>query len=118
MGHLAANAETSGNCRHSRGDCGAYPSPGHVLDTADSAGIGMDRTSPATSQAAVDRCRCHRRSTVVARRLVSTRRKGRHIFYCVNSTPVRGLLEDFFGDAGNVDRQIQLGGFSLAFKSG
>jgi ArsR family transcriptional regulator len=59
----------------------------------------------------------HHLSLLRARRLVSCKRKGRNIFYCVDSTPVRGLLEEFFNDAGNGDRQIQLNGFSLAFKA-
>jgi ArsR family transcriptional regulator len=59
----------------------------------------------------------HHLSLLRTRRLVSVRRDGKNNFYSVDSTLVRDLLDQFFDDAGNAQRQLQLDGFSLAFKS-
>ena len=59
----------------------------------------------------------HHLSLLRTHKLVSVRRDGKNNFYCVDSTLVRDLLDQFFDDAGNSQRQIQLDGFSLAFKS-
>ena len=59
----------------------------------------------------------HHLSLLRARRLVSCRRMGKNIYYSVDSVLVRELLLEFFDDAGDGQRQIQLDGFSLAFKS-
>jgi ArsR family transcriptional regulator, arsenate/arsenite/antimonite-responsive transcriptional repressor len=58
----------------------------------------------------------HHLSLLRSRRLVNSRRNGKNIYYSVDSAGVRELLDDFFGDAGDGQRQILLDGFSLAFK--
>jgi DNA-binding transcriptional ArsR family regulator len=59
----------------------------------------------------------HHLSLLRARKLVTCRRDGKNKYYAVDSALVRTLLDDFFGEAGNGQRQIQLDGFSLAFKN-
>jgi ArsR family transcriptional regulator, arsenate/arsenite/antimonite-responsive transcriptional repressor len=59
----------------------------------------------------------HHLSLLRARKLVSCRRDGKNIIYSVDSGLVRNLLNDFFGAAGNDEHQIELDGFSLAFKN-
>jgi ArsR family transcriptional regulator, arsenate/arsenite/antimonite-responsive transcriptional repressor len=58
----------------------------------------------------------HHLSLLRSRKLVTCRRDGKNKFYAVDSALVRTLLEEFFGEAGNGQQQIQLDGFSLAFK--
>jgi ArsR family transcriptional regulator len=48
--------------------------------------------------------------------LVSYRRDGKHNFYRLASGHVRDLLEQFFADAGNGQRQLQFEDFALAYK--
>jgi ArsR family transcriptional regulator, arsenate/arsenite/antimonite-responsive transcriptional repressor len=59
----------------------------------------------------------HHLSLLRSRRLVSCRREGKNIYYCVDSAVVRQLLAEFFGDAGDGQHQIQLDGLAVAFKS-
>jgi DNA-binding transcriptional ArsR family regulator len=59
----------------------------------------------------------HHLSLLRSRKLVTCRRDGKNKFYAVDSALVRTLLDEFFCDAGNGQRQIQLDGFALAFKS-
>jgi len=49
--------------------------------------------------------------------LVGYRRDGKHNFYRVNPTQVGELLEQFFADSGNGQRQIQFPGFALAYRT-
>jgi ArsR family transcriptional regulator len=49
--------------------------------------------------------------------LVSYRRDGKHNYYRVDSAYVRHLLEQFFADTNNGQKQLQFPDFSLAFKS-
>ena len=58
----------------------------------------------------------HHLSLLRSRKLVTCRRDCKNKFYAVDSALVRTLLEEFFGEAGNGQQQIQLDGFSLAFK--
>ena len=48
--------------------------------------------------------------------LVSYRRDGKHNFYRLASGHVRDLLEQFFADSGNGQRQLQFEDFALAYK--
>jgi ArsR family transcriptional regulator, arsenate/arsenite/antimonite-responsive transcriptional repressor len=48
--------------------------------------------------------------------LVGYRRDGKHNFYRLAPGFARDLLEQFFADSGNGQRQLQFEGFSLAFK--
>jgi len=49
--------------------------------------------------------------------LVGYRRDGKHNFYRVDPTQVGDLLERFFADSGNGQRQIQFPGFALAYRT-
>ncbi len=48
--------------------------------------------------------------------LVGYRRDGKHNYYHLASAHVRDLLEQFFADAGNGQKSIQLEDFTLTFK--
>ena len=48
--------------------------------------------------------------------LVGYRRDGKHNYYHVDSGLIRDLLEQFFADSGNGQRQLQFEDFALAFK--
>lgn len=48
--------------------------------------------------------------------LVGYRRDGKHNYYHLASTHVRDLLEQFFADAGNGQKAIQMEDFTLTFK--
>jgi ArsR family transcriptional regulator len=48
--------------------------------------------------------------------LVAFRRDGKHNFYRVASGLVRELLEQFFADAANGQKQLHFGDFSLVYK--
>ena len=48
--------------------------------------------------------------------LVGFRRDGKHNFYRLASGFVRDLLEQFFADSGNGQRQLQFEDFALAFR--
>lgn len=48
--------------------------------------------------------------------LVGFRRDGKHNYYHLASAHVRDLLEQFFADAGNGHKAIQLDDFTLTFK--
>lgn len=49
--------------------------------------------------------------------LVGYRRDGKHNFYRVDSSFVGELLERFFADSGNGQKQIQFPGFALAYRA-
>jgi ArsR family transcriptional regulator len=59
----------------------------------------------------------HHLSLLLSRKLVSCRRDGKNRCYCVDLCQVRELLHQFFGDTSDGQHQLQLDGFSLAFKS-
>jgi ArsR family transcriptional regulator len=59
----------------------------------------------------------HHLSQMRARRLVSCRRDGKNNYYSVDSATTRSLLDDLFDALGNSQRQIQLDGLQVAFKS-
>jgi ArsR family transcriptional regulator len=59
----------------------------------------------------------HHLALLRSHRLVSCRRDGKNNFYALDSSLVRDLLDQFFGDVGNGQGQLQMDGFSLAFKS-
>ena len=48
--------------------------------------------------------------------LVGFRRDGKHNYYHLASRHVRDLLEQFFADSGNGQRQLQFEDFALSFK--
>jgi ArsR family transcriptional regulator len=48
--------------------------------------------------------------------LVAYRRDGKHNFYRLASDHVRDLIEQFFADSGNGQRQLQFEDFALSFK--
>ena len=48
--------------------------------------------------------------------LVAYRRDGKHNFYRLASGHVRDLIEQFFADSGNGQRQLQFEDFALSFK--
>jgi len=48
--------------------------------------------------------------------LVDYNRVGKHNFYRLASGHLRNLLEQFFADAGNDHRQLQLSDFTLSFR--
>jgi DNA-binding transcriptional ArsR family regulator len=48
--------------------------------------------------------------------LVGFRRDGKHNYYRLASAHVRDLFEQFFADAGNGSKSIQLDDFTLSFK--
>ena len=58
----------------------------------------------------------HHLNLLRAHQLVGYRRDGKHNFYRIDSALVRTVLEQFFSDAGNGHRQIQIGDFAVAFK--
>jgi ArsR family transcriptional regulator len=60
----------------------------------------------------------HHLGLLRSHKLVSCRREGKKNYYSIDSSLVRELLDDFFGVAGNSQRQLHLDGFCLAFKNG
>jgi DNA-binding transcriptional ArsR family regulator len=58
----------------------------------------------------------HHLALLRSHRLVSRRREGKNLFYAADFTLLRQLLGEFFTSTGNGQRQIQVDGFSLAFK--
>jgi ArsR family transcriptional regulator len=59
----------------------------------------------------------HHLSLLRSKKLVVCRRDGKNNFYTVDSADLGELLDQFFGDAGNGQRQIQLDGLSVALRS-
>jgi ArsR family transcriptional regulator len=59
----------------------------------------------------------HHLGLLQSTQLVSCRRRGKNIYYSFDSAKVRELLDDFFGHCGNGQRQIELDGVSVAFKT-
>jgi ArsR family transcriptional regulator, arsenate/arsenite/antimonite-responsive transcriptional repressor len=54
--------------------------------------------------------------TLLRKRLVGYRRDGKHNYYHVDATLIQGLLEQFFHESGNGQKQFQFPGFSLAYR--
>ncbi len=59
----------------------------------------------------------HHLALLLGARLVARRRDGKRNFYRLESTRVRDLLDQFFDDAGNGQKQLQMPGFSLAYRT-
>jgi ArsR family transcriptional regulator len=60
----------------------------------------------------------HHLGLLRSHKLVSYRRDGKKNYYSIDSSLVRELLDEFFGVAGNGQRQLYLDGCCVAFKSG
>src|SRR5262245_21470782 len=58
----------------------------------------LDQSQPAVS---------HHLTLLRMRSLVGYRRRGKHNYYYVNSSLVSELLEQFFSDTGNEDKQLR-----------
>ena len=67
----------------------------------------LEQSQPAVS---------HHLTLLRMRNLVAYRRDGKHNFYRIDSALVNDLLEQFFIDAGNGQRQITFDDFSLVYK--
>jgi ArsR family transcriptional regulator len=67
----------------------------------------LDQTQPAVS---------HHLTLLRMAGLVGFRRHGKHNYYRIESRLVGELLEQFFADVGNGQRQLQFSDFSLCYK--
>jgi DNA-binding transcriptional ArsR family regulator len=67
----------------------------------------LDQTQPAVS---------HHLTLLRMAGLVGFRRHGKHNYYRIESQLVGDLLEQFFADVGNGQKQLQFNDFSLSYK--